>query len=143
MPGCTRFRCRTGHGPGSLPEWPGGRSGFRGSGLRRWIPGSAGRRHRSVPEPGRCDRCGHGSETGNRCHRRHRELVEVYLRIMALGNAAVHQDIYAAAAVFRLNLDQVAGAGDGPMWVIFIPQSLNIFLPVIGDQCEYRRLSAC
>jgi hypothetical protein len=45
--------------------------------------------------------------------RRHRELVEGYLRIMALGNAAVHQDGDAvAAAVVRLKLDQVAGAGD-------------------------------
>ena len=30
---------------------------------------------------------------------------------MAMGNAAVHQDIDAAAVVW-LNLDQVAGAGD-------------------------------
>jgi hypothetical protein len=44
--------------------------------------------------------------------RRHREPVEVYLRIMALGNAAVHQDGDAAAAVVKLKLDQVAGAGD-------------------------------
>src|SRR6056297_2455044 len=44
--------------------------------------------------------------------RRHWEPVEVYLRIMALGNAAVHQDGGAAAAVVRLKLDQVAGAGD-------------------------------
>ena len=44
--------------------------------------------------------------------RRYRELVEGYLRIMAMGNAAVHQDSDAAAAMFRLNLDQVAGAGD-------------------------------
>jgi hypothetical protein len=43
--------------------------------------------------------------------RRHREPVEGYLRIMALGNAAVHQD-GDAAAVVRLNLDQVTGAGD-------------------------------
>jgi len=44
--------------------------------------------------------------------RRHRELVERHLRVMALGNAAVHQDIDAAAAVVRLKTDQVAGAGD-------------------------------
>jgi hypothetical protein len=46
--------------------------------------------------------------------RRHREPVEGYLRIMALGNAAVHQDGGAAAAdaVVRLKLDQAAGAGD-------------------------------
>jgi hypothetical protein len=44
--------------------------------------------------------------------RRHWEPVEVYLRIMALGNAAVHQDGGAAASVFRLNLDQVAGTSD-------------------------------
>jgi len=43
---------------------------------------------------------------------RHRELVEGHLRIMALGNAAVHQDGDAAAAVVRLKLDQVAGAGN-------------------------------
>ncbi len=43
--------------------------------------------------------------------RRHREPVKGYLRIMALGNAAVHQDIDASAVV-RLNLNQVAGAGD-------------------------------
>ncbi len=43
--------------------------------------------------------------------RRHREPVERHLRIMALGNAAVHQDVDAAALV-RLNLNQVAGAGD-------------------------------
>ena len=44
--------------------------------------------------------------------RRHREPVEGHLRVMALGNAAVHQDGDAAAAVVRLNLDQVTGAGD-------------------------------
>jgi hypothetical protein len=44
--------------------------------------------------------------------RRHRELVEGYLRIMALGNAAVHKNGDAVAAVVRLKLDQVAGAGD-------------------------------
>ena len=43
--------------------------------------------------------------------RRHRELVERHLRVMALGNAAVHQD-GDAAAVVRLKSDQVAGAGD-------------------------------
>ena len=43
--------------------------------------------------------------------RRHREPVERHLRVMALGNAAVHQDGNAAAVV-RLKLDQVAGGGD-------------------------------
>jgi len=43
--------------------------------------------------------------------RRHREPVERHLRVMALGNAAVHQDIDATAVV-RLKLNQVAGAGD-------------------------------
>ncbi len=39
--------------------------------------------------------------------RRHREPVEGHLRVMVLGNAAVHQDGDAAAAVVRLKLDQV------------------------------------
>ncbi len=43
--------------------------------------------------------------------RRHREPVKGYLRVMALGHAAVHQDGNAAAVV-RLNLDQLIGAGD-------------------------------
>ncbi len=44
--------------------------------------------------------------------RRHREPVKGHLRVMALGNAAVHQDGDAVAAVVRLKQDQVAGAGD-------------------------------
>jgi len=49
-------------------------------------------------------------QKGDLC-RRHREPVKRHLRIMALGNTAVHQDGDAVAAV-RLKTDQVAGAGD-------------------------------
>ncbi len=51
MPGCTRCRCRTGRGPEPEPGRPGGRPGFRGSGPRRWIPGSGDRRGRAGPGP--------------------------------------------------------------------------------------------
>lgn len=41
---------------------------------------------------------------------RHRELIKGQFRVAALGIAAVHQDIYAAAGV-RVGLNQVTGAG--------------------------------
>ena len=65
-----------------------------------------------VPAPADVIDVGMGQKQVVDVCRRHREPVEGHQRFMAMGNAAVHQDSDAAAAIFRLNLDQVAGAGD-------------------------------